>query len=67
MPFSLLDDFVLKALSLVNDCYFLVSGDIILKHFSNNIENIFGFFSGLEGNNRIRCEFDVPFLVKSAL
>ena len=69
IPFSLLDDFVLKALSLVDDCYFLVSGDTIFKHFPNNIEHIW-IFSGLEGNqkdNRSRCEFDVPFLVKSAL
>ena len=65
----MLDDFVLKALSLVDDCYFLVSGDTIFKHFPNNIERIW-IFSGLEGNqkdNRSRCEFDVPFLVKSAL
>lgn len=69
IPFSLLDDFVNKALDLVDDCYFLVSGDTILKHFPNNIEHIY-IFSGLEGNqkdNRSRCEFDVPFLKKSAL
>ncbi|MCQ2735420.1 MAG: hypothetical protein MJ212_05690 [Alphaproteobacteria bacterium] len=69
IPFSLLDDFVEKALELVDDCYFLVNGDTILKHFPNNIEHIY-IFSGLEGNqkdNRSRCEFDVPFLIKSAL
>lgn len=69
LPFSLLDEFVNKALELVDDCYFLVSGDTILKHFPNNIEHIY-IFSGLEGNqrdNRSRCEFDVPFLIKSAL
>jgi len=69
LPFSLLDDFVNKALQLTGDCYFLVNGDTILKHFPNNIEHIY-IFSGLEGNqkdNRSRCEFDVPFLIKSAL
>lgn len=69
LPFSLLDEFVNKSLELVDDCYFLVSGDTILKHFPNNIEHIY-IFSGLEGNqrdNRSRCEFDVPFLIKSAL
>ncbi len=69
IPFSLLDEFVNKALELVDDCYFLVSGDTILKHFPKNIEHIY-IFSGLEGNqkdNRSRCEFDVPFLIKSAL
>ena len=69
LPFCLLDDFVYKALELTEDCYFLVSGDTILKHFPDNIEHIY-IFSGLEGNqkdNRSRCEFDVPFLIKSAL
>ena len=69
LPFSLLDSFVNKALELVDDCYFLVNGDTIFKHFPYNIEHIY-IFSGLEGNqrdNRSRCEFDVPFLVKSAL
>ncbi len=69
LPFSLLDEFVNKALELVDDCYFLVSGDTIFKHFPNNIEHLY-IFSGLEGNqkdNRSRCEFDVPFLIKSAL
>ena len=69
LPFSLLDEFVNKSLELVDDCYFLVSGDTILKHFPNNIEHMY-IFSGLEGNqkdNRSRCEFDVPFLIKSAL
>lgn len=69
IPFCLLDEFVNKALELANDCYFLVSGDTILKHFPDNIEHIY-IFSGLEGNqkdNRSRCEFDVPFLMKSAL
>ena len=69
IPFCLLDDFVNKALDLTEDCYFLVSGDTILKHFPDNIEHIW-IFSGLEGNqrdNRSRCEFDVPFLLKSAL
>lgn len=69
IPFSLLDEFVNKALELTGDCYFLVSGDTILKHFPDNIEHIY-IFSGLEGNqkdNRSRCEFDVPFLLKSAL
>ena len=69
LPFSLLDDFVVKALELVEDCYFLVNGDTILNHFPKNIEHIY-IFSGLEGNqkdNRSRCEFDVPFLIKSAL
>lgn len=69
IPFSLLDEFVLKSLELVDDCYFLVNGDTIFKHFPKNIEHIW-IFSGLEGNqkdNRSRCEFDVPFLIKSAL
>lgn len=69
LPFSLLDDFVNKALELVDECYFLVSGDTILKHFPNNIKHIY-IFTGLEGNqkdNRSRCEFDVPFLIKSAI
>lgn len=69
LPFSLLDDFVNKALELTEDCYFLVNGDTIFKHFPKNIEHIY-IFSGLEGNqkdNRSRCEFDVPFLIKSAL
>jgi len=69
LPFSLLDEFVNKSLELVDDCYFLVNGDTILKHFPENIEHIY-IFSGLEGNqrdNRSRCEFDVPFLIKSAL
>lgn len=69
LPFSLLDDFVYKALELTEDCYFLVNGDTIFKHFPDNIEHIY-IFSGLEGNqkdNRSRCEFDVPFLIKSAL
>lgn len=69
LPFSLLDEFVEKSFELVDDCYFLVNGDTIFKHFPNNIEHIY-FFSGLEGeqkDNRSRCEFDVPFLIKSAL
>ncbi len=69
IPFCLLDEFVAKALELCEDCYFLVSGDTILRHFPDNIEHIY-IFSGLEGNqkdNRSRCEFDVPFLIKSAL
>lgn len=69
LPFSLLNKFVTKALELVGDCYFLVNGDTIFKHFPDNIEHIY-IFSGLEGNqkdNRSRCEFDVPFLIKSAL
>lgn len=69
LPFSLLDEFVNKSLELVDDCYFLVNGDTILKHFPNNIKHIY-IFSGLEGDqkdNRSRCEFDVPFLIKSAL
>lgn len=69
LPFSLLDEFVNKSLELVNDCYFLVNGDTILKHFPENIEHIY-IFTGIEGNqkdNRSRCEFDVPFLIKSAL
>ena len=69
IPFSLLDDFVYKALELVDECYFLVNGDTILSHFPKNIEHIY-IFSGLEGDqrdNRSRCEFDVPFLIKSAL
>ena len=69
LTFSILDEFVNKALELVDECYFLVSGDTIFKHFPNNIEHIY-IFSGLEGNqkdNRSRCEFDVPFLIKSAL
>ena len=69
LPFSLLDEFVNKSFELVDDCYFLVNGDTILRHFPNNIEHIY-IFSGLEGNqrdNRSRCEFDVPFLIKSAL
>lgn len=68
-PFSLLDEFVEKSLELVDECFFLVNGDTIFKHFPNNIKHIF-IFSGLEGNqkdNRSRCEFDVPFLIKSAL
>ncbi|MGL4951169.1 MAG: hypothetical protein ACRC4M_05080 [Mycoplasma sp.] len=69
LPFSLLDEFVEKSLELVDECFFLVSGDTILKHFPNHIKHIY-IFSGLEGNqkdNRSRCEFDVPFLIKSAL
>lgn len=69
LPFSLLDEFVDKSLELVDECYFLVNGDTIFKHFPNNIKHIY-IFSGLEGNqkdNRSRCEFDVPFLIKSAL
>lgn len=69
LPFSLLDEFVEQSLKLVDECYFLVNGDTILKHFPNNIKHIY-IFSGLEGNqkdNRSRCEFDVPFLIKSAL
>ena len=69
LPFCLLDDFVNKALELTGDCYFLVNGDTIFKHFPNNIKHIY-IFSGLEGkqkDNRSRCEFDVPFLIKSAL
>lgn len=69
LPFSLLDEFVNKALELTGDCYFLVNGDTILQHFPENIEHLY-IFSGLEGNqkdNRSRCEFDVPFLIKSAL
>lgn len=69
LPFSLLDDFVYKSLELVDECYFLVNGDTIFNHFPNNIKHIY-IFSGLEGNqkdNRSRCEFDVPFLIKSAL
>lgn len=69
LPFSLLDDFVYKSLELVDECFFLVNGDTIFKHFPNNIKHIY-IFSGLEGNqkdNRSRCEFDVPFLIKSAL
>ena len=69
LPFSLLDEFVKKALELFDDCYFLVNGDTIFDHFSKNIEHVY-IFSGLEGNqkdNRSRCEFDVPFLIKSAL
>ncbi len=69
IPFSLLREFVNKGLELVEDCYFLVSGDTIFRYFPNNIEHLY-IFSGLEGNqkdNRSRCEFDVPFLIKSAL
>ncbi len=69
LPFCLLVEFVNKALELTGDCYFLVSGDTILKHFPDNIEHLY-IFSGLEGNqrdNRSRCEFEVPFLLKSAL
>ena len=69
LPFCLLDEFVNKSLSLVDECYFLVSGDTIFKHFPDQIKHIW-IFSGLEGNqkdNRSRCEFDVPFLIKSAL
>ncbi len=69
LPFSLLDEFVIKALEFVDDCYFLVNGDTILQHFPKQTEHIY-IFSGLEGNqkdNRSRCEFDVPFLLKSAL
>lgn len=69
LPFSLLNEFVEKSLELVDECYFLVNGDTIFKHFPNNIKHIY-IFSGLEGNqkdNRSRCEFDVPFLIKSAL
>lgn len=69
LPFSLLKEFVEKSLELVDDCYFLVSGDTIFNYFPENIEHIY-IFSGLEGNqkdNRSRCEFDVPFLIKSAL
>lgn len=69
IPFSLLDDFVEKALELTDDCWFLVNGDTIFKHFPDNIEHIY-IFSGLEGNqkdNRSRCEFEVPFLIRSAL
>ena len=65
----MLVEFVNKALELTGDCYFLVSGDTILKHFPDNIEHLY-IFSGLEGNqrdNRSRCEFEVPFLLKSAL
>lgn len=69
LPFSLLDEFVNKSLELTGDCYFLVNGDTVLQHFPNNIEHIY-IFSGLEGNqkdNRSRCEFDVPYLLKSQL
>ena len=69
LPFSLMDKFINKSLDLVDNCYFLVNGDTIFKHFPNNIKDIY-IFSGLEGNqkdNRSRCEFDVPFLIKSAL
>ncbi|MCR8613407.1 MAG: hypothetical protein NC236_02895 [Mycoplasma sp.] len=69
LPFSLLDEFVEKSLELVDECYFLVNGDTIMRHFPKNIKHIY-IFSGLEGNqrdNRSRAEFDVPFLVKSAL
>lgn len=69
LPFSLLDKFVNKAFELYDDCYFLVNGDTIFKHFPKNIEHLY-IFSGLEGNqkdNRSRCEFDVPHLCKSQL
>lgn len=69
LPFSLLDEFVEKSLELVDQCYFLVNGDTIMRHFPDNIKHIY-IFSGLEGNqkdNRSRAEFDVPFLIKSAL
>lgn len=69
LPFSLLDEFVNKALELRDECFFLVNGDTIFKHFPENIKHIY-IFSGLEGNqkdNRSRSEFDVPFLIKSAL
>ena len=69
LPFSLLDEFIEKSLELVDECFFLVNGDTIMKHFPKNIKHIY-IFSGLEGNqkdNRSRAEFDVPFLVRSAL
>lgn len=69
LPFSLLDDFVNKALELTGDCYFLVNGDTILEHFPDNIEHLY-IFNGLEGNqadHRSRSEFDVPYLIKSSL
>lgn len=69
LPFSLMDDFVRKALELRKDCYFLVSGDTVMTHFPDNIEHIY-IFTGLEGKQkdyRSRCEFDVPYLIKSAL
>lgn len=68
-PFSLLKAFVNHALDLAGECYFLVNGDTIFKHFPNQIKTIY-IFNGLEGNQkdyRSRCEFDVPFLIKSAL
>lgn len=69
LPFSLMDDFVKKALELTEDCYFLVNGDTVMTHFPENVEHIY-IFTGLEGNQkdyRSRCEFDVPYLIKSAL
>lgn len=68
-PFSLLKQFVNHALDLAGECYFLVNGDTIFKHFPHQIKTIY-IFNGLEGNQkdyRSRCEFDVPFLIKSAL
>ena len=68
-PSSILDEFIKKALELTGDCYFLTNGDTVLKHFPNNIEHIY-IFSELDGNqkdNRSRCEFSVPFLMKSTL
>ena len=69
LPFSLTKEFIDKSLELFDDCYFLVNGETIFNYFPNNIEHLY-IFSGLEGNqkdNRSRCEFDVPFLIKSAL
>ncbi len=69
LPFSLMDDFVRKALELTEDCYFLVNGDTVMSHFPDNIEHLY-IFTGLEGKQkdyRSRCEFDVPYLIKSAL
>lgn len=69
IPFSLLNEFVNHAFELNKECYFLVSGDTIFKYYAKHIKHLY-IFSGLEGNqkdNRSRCEFDTPFLIKSAL
>ncbi len=69
IPFSLTDEFIEKAFELRGSAYFLVNGDTIFNKYPLNIKEVY-IFSGLEGNqkdNRSRSEFDVPFLMKSAL
>lgn len=69
LPFNSLDAFVTHALDLVDDAYFLVSGETIFQHFPENIKEIW-LFQGLDGKQkdyRTRCEFQAPYLVQTAL